>query len=157
MIRHCKEVHINKAVPKVVDPENRSRNYVPSSKRQHESTLQLDQSNAQIQLQPGSSLNAQGFQTIQLTSGHPNTIQTIVTTQNGQPGTAFIPQSLMGTTTIGGQTIQIQQPTAGSSVSQQVHFAHVQQQQQQQQSHQTSSIQIKPQQTSKFYFDYFIL
>lgn len=148
LIRHCKEVHINKAVPKVVDPENRSRNYVPSSKRQHESTLQLDQSNAQIQLQPGSSLNAQGFQTIQLTSGHPNTIQTIVTTQNGQPGTAFIPQSLMGTTTIGGQTIQIQQPTAGSSVSQQVHFAHVQQQQQQQ-SHQTSSIQIKPQQTSQ--------
>ncbi|KAH9526702.1 Protein polybromo-1 [Dermatophagoides farinae] len=32
LIRHCKEVHINKQIPKYVDPEKRSKNYVPSSK-----------------------------------------------------------------------------------------------------------------------------
>ncbi|OTF79006.1 hypothetical protein BLA29_007254, partial [Euroglyphus maynei] len=32
LIRHCKEVHINKQIPKYVDPEKRSKNFFPSSK-----------------------------------------------------------------------------------------------------------------------------
>lgn len=103
------------------------------------------------------------LQTIQIAGpgGHPNTIQ-VVTSQPGQP-TFQLQQgsTIVGHTTIGGQTIQIQQPTVVSSIPQQIHFATpgvptvaastavaVQQQHHQQQ--QTVAQIQKPQQTSKF-------
>ncbi|KPM06091.1 polybromo-1-like protein [Sarcoptes scabiei] len=66
LIRHCKEVHINKHIPKYVDPEKRSRNYIPSSKI----NLQTIQTNTAQSIHPN--LNSivqtsqQQFQTISL-------------------------------------------------------------------------------------------
>lgn len=110
-------------------------------------TIQTAQG-GQITLPGGQTLHhqqgGQQYQTIQIAGppGHPNqNFQTIVTTQPGCQPAFLSQQGLVGTATIGGQTIQIQQPNVVSSVPQQVHFAAAPQQAQ--------AIQIKPQMTSK--------
>ncbi|KAH9420477.1 Protein polybromo-1 [Dermatophagoides pteronyssinus] len=131
LIRHCKEVHINKQIPKFLDPAKRSKNFFPSSKLAA-ATMDHNSQGSFIQTgQPGTipktgttttiMQGGQTYQTIniqhqpQLTLGqHQVTTSTIpIMTQQGHQTIVTTPHGtaqLVTTTGQGGQTFISQHP-----------------------------------------------